>query len=83
MGPGGFINIAQNSKRIIYCGTMTAGGLKVTGQDGKLMILEESKKRKFVNKVERITFSGKYASAIKQPVLYVTDRAVFELQDGG
>jgi propionate CoA-transferase len=82
-GPGGFINIAQNSKRIVYCGAMTAGGLKVTGQDGKLVILEEGKKRKFVNKVEQITFSGQYASSIKQPVLYVTDRAVFELRDGG
>jgi propionate CoA-transferase len=82
-GPGGFINIAQNSKRIVYCGTMTAGGLKVSGQDGKLVIQEEGKKRKFVKKVEQITFSGKYASLIKQPVLFVTDRAVFELQDGG
>ena len=82
-GPGGFINISQNAKKVIYCGAMMAGGLKVAGKDGKLVILQEGKKRKFVNKVEQITFSGKYALMTKQPVLYVTDRAVFELQDGG
>jgi propionate CoA-transferase len=82
-GPGGFINIAQHAKKLVYCGAMMAGGLKVAGKDGKLVILQEGKKRKFVNKVEQITFSGKYAAMVKQPVLFVTDRAVFKLQDGG
>ncbi len=51
-------------------------------KDGKLEILQEGKGKKFVKKVEQVTFSGKYANKTKQPVLYITERAVFELQNG-
>ena len=82
VGCGGFINITQTAKKVVYCGTFTAGGLKVAVQNGKLVIQQEGKGKKYVNKVEQVTFSGTYAASVKQPVLFVTERAVFELQDG-
>jgi propionate CoA-transferase len=82
-GAGGFIDITQNAKKVVYCGTFTAKGLKTECRDGKLVITQEGAKKKFVNKVEHITFSGTYANKVGQPVLYVTERAVFELRPEG
>jgi propionate CoA-transferase len=82
IGCGGFINITTSSKEVIYCGTFTVDGLKATAKDGKLAILHEGKKKKFVDHVEQITFSGKYAARSRKPVLYITERAVFKLIDG-
>ena len=82
-GAGGFIDITQNAKKVCYCGTFTAKGLQTACQDGKLVITQEGGKKKFVNSVEHITFSGKYAVKVKQPVLYITERAVFRLTEEG
>ena len=82
-GCGGFINITQNAKRVVFCGSFTAGGLKVTVADGKLTIVTEGRAKKFLGNVEQITFSGQYAQKVHQPVLYITERAVFELTTEG
>jgi propionate CoA-transferase len=82
VGCGGFINITQTAKKVVYCGTFTAGGLKVAIENGQLIVKQEGKDKKYVTQVEQITFSGAYAASTKQPVLFITERAVFELQDG-
>jgi propionate CoA-transferase len=82
-GCGGFINITQNAKQVVFCGTFTAGGLDVKVGNGELAIIKEGKNKKFLNKVEQITFSGTYALKVQQPVMYITERAVFRLTAEG
>jgi propionate CoA-transferase len=82
-GAGGFINISQNAKKAVFVGTFNAGHLNVAIEDGKLRILEEGGAAKFVHEVEHRTFSGRYAAARGQPVLYVTERCVFALTGEG
>ena len=78
-GAGGFINISQNAKKVVFVGTFTAGNLEIALVDGKLRILEDGKARKFVDEVEHRTFSGPQALKRGMSVLYVTERCVFRL----
>ena len=82
-GPGGFINITQSTKRIIFMGTFTALNLEEKIENGKLIITHEGKKSKFVNQVQQITFSAKQALKNNQDILYVTERGVFKLTKEG
>ena len=77
-GTGGFVNISQGAKQIIFCGTFTAGGLKTRVSGGKIEILQEGAHKKFVDRVEQITFSGDYAAQKGQKVTFITERAVLE-----
>ncbi|MFL9966981.1 acyl CoA:acetate/3-ketoacid CoA transferase [Paraburkholderia sediminicola] len=82
-GAGGFINISQSAKKVVFLGTFNAGNLDVSIKDGRLTILRDSVCRKFVDEVEHRTFGGRYANERHQPVLYITERCVFALRPGG
>ncbi len=83
-GAGGFINISQNAKNVIYLGTFTAGGLKISIEQGRVRIDQEGRAKKFVEgTVEHITFSGDYALKKGQRIIYITERCVFSLGENG
>jgi propionate CoA-transferase len=82
-GAGGFINISQNAKEVIFVGTFNAGKLLVAIENDKLAILNQGMARKFVSQVEHVTFSGAVAASRGQKVLYVTERCVFVLTPDG
>ena len=82
-GASGFINISQNAKQVVFVGTFTAGRLQVAVQDGRLRVVSEGNLPKFVKEVEHRTFSGGLAAKRRQPVLYVTERCVFDLTEEG
>lgn len=81
VGPGGFINISQSSKKVVFMGQFTVGS-KETFENNQLVIVDHGRGKKIINVVEQITFSGEYASKAGIPVLYVTERAVFDVVDG-
>jgi len=82
-GAGGFINITQNSRTVVFVGTFTAGGLKVALDGGQVRIVQEGRAHKFVKHIEQVTFSGPYAAKEGKLVLYVTERCVFKLTPDG
>ncbi|MCW2240590.1 acyl CoA:acetate/3-ketoacid CoA transferase [Azospirillum canadense] len=83
IGPGGFIEIAQNAKKVVFCGAFDAQGSRLDFTDGTLRVLQPGRVRKFVERVERVTFSAEFARQHGQEVLYITERAVFKLTTRG
>jgi len=82
-GVGGFVNISQTARRLVFCGTFTAEGLKIAVENGKLRILQEGRSKKFVDRVASVSFSAARSREIGQEVWYVTERAVFRLGPEG
>lgn len=82
-GAGGFINISQSAKSVVFVGTFTAGDLQLGIDDGRLKLINDTGPTKFVELVEHRTFSGGEAVKRKQPVLYVTERCVLRLGADG
>ena len=83
VGPGGFINISQNARAVMYSGTFTAGKSDIAWPDGQTRIAQDGAHSKFVAQVQQITYSGRYGAERGQRVLYLTERAVFRLGADG
>ena len=83
VGCGGFIDISQRSKKVVFVGTFAAGGLMVTVEEGRLAIVREGRHAKFVAVIDEITFSGRVAAAEEREIPYVTERCVFRLGERG
>jgi propionate CoA-transferase len=83
VGPGGFINISQNARTVIYSGTFTAGTCEIDWPDGRMRIARDGAQSKLVGEVTQITYSGRYGGERGQRVLYLTERAVFRLTPDG
>lgn len=82
-GAGGFIDLIQNARKIVFCGTVTAGGLRVEVKESGVKIEKEGRFKKIVDRVQQITFNGKMAREKSQEVIYVTERGVFGLESDG
>lgn len=82
-GCGGFIDITQNAKKVVFCGTFTASGCEFGFENGRLQIIKEGKIRKMVKKVAQYSFNGRLSREKKQEVYIVTERAVFKLSEAG
>lgn len=82
-GSGGFIDITHRTKKVMFCGTLTSGGLEVSIQNGRLAIVKEGRHKKLIRQVEHLTFNAQAAREKGQEPLYITERAVFRLGENG
>ena len=83
VGPGGFIDIAQNARKVVFCGTVAAKGVRLETGDGTLRVAQQGAVRKLVRQVEQVTFSGPQSLVRGQQALYLTERASFRLTPHG
>ncbi len=82
-GCGGFIDISQNARKVVFMGTFSSNGLEVAVEDGQVRIITEGRFPKFVARIGQVTFSADYARQTRQDVLFVTERCVFRLDESG
>lgn len=83
VGPGGFINISQNTPKVCFLASFTAGKSDIEVSEGALHIRSDASGVKFRRHVEQVTFSARYARQTGQEVFYITERAVFQLTEWG
>jgi propionate CoA-transferase len=83
VGIGGFINISQNAKHVVFSGTFTSGDLEVETGDGTLAIRREGRHRKFVERIEQICYNADFAAEEGRTAVFVTERAVFRVTRDG
>ncbi|MCC6956178.1 MAG: hypothetical protein IT316_05240, partial [Anaerolineales bacterium] len=82
-GVGGFVNISQNAKKVVFLGSFTTGGLEVELTGDGIKILKEGAHKRFLNQIDQISFSGEFAMENQRKVLIITERAVFRLGSDG
>ncbi|HTE63804.1 MAG TPA: hypothetical protein VK631_25835, partial [Solirubrobacteraceae bacterium] len=82
-GVGGFMDIAQGARTVVFCTTLTYGGLRIALADGRVRIEQEGAAAKFVDRLQLVSFAGPDALARGQRVLFVTERCVFRLTEHG
>ncbi|PSR30630.1 MAG: acyl CoA:acetate/3-ketoacid CoA transferase [Sulfobacillus benefaciens] len=82
-GAGGFIDITQPAKTVVFCGTFTAQGLDVDIKHRQLRVVTEGQVMKWVSRVQQISFNGSRALAQGQRVVVITERGVFTLTATG
>ncbi len=83
IGVGGFINISQNARKVVFSGTFTSGGLKVDWNGSSLSIVQEGKHGKFVPSIEQICYNAQFAAEEGRKAIFITERAVFRLVEDG
>jgi acyl CoA:acetate/3-ketoacid CoA transferase len=83
VGPGGSMDIAETVGDVVFCGTLRAGGLQVTAEDGRLAIDAEGSTPRAVTDIQGVCFNGERMRSQGKTVHYVTERAVFRLTDDG
>jgi propionate CoA-transferase len=83
VGVGGFVNLTQASRKVVFLTTFTTKGLTMAFEDNQLQIVAEGNIKKFVEKLDQISFNGGIAMEEKRQVLYVTERCVFQLTPEG
>jgi propionate CoA-transferase len=82
VGIGGFVNISQNARKVVFSGTFTAGGLQVACEGGSLRIVSEGRHSKFVRSIEQICYNAQFAECEGRIALFVTERCVFRAAGG-
>jgi propionate CoA-transferase len=82
-GAGGFINISQNAKAVYFLGTFTSTDEEFFIENGGLTIFQEGLYHKLIKQVQHLTFNGQYGLRCGQKIMYITERAVFQLMPDG
>jgi len=83
VGIGGFVNISQNARKVVFSGTFTSGGLAIQSGDGRLQIVTEGRHSKFVSSIQQICYNAPFAASQGRKALFITERAVFEVNEHG